>query len=89
MEALEWKVRGVFLTNRWIHVKAKPFGSLVVPVAQVATDLSTKGDSDCGPVVGGRRRRAADGQQPVSVTTGEPARKPWRIMTADPAIDGP
>jgi hypothetical protein len=36
----------------------------------------------------GRRRRAADGQQPVSVTTGEPARKPWRIMTADPAIDG-
>jgi hypothetical protein len=28
---------------------------------------------------------AADGQQPVSVTTGESARKPWRIMTADPA----
>jgi hypothetical protein len=44
------------------------------------------GRSDCGPRVG--RRRAADGQQPVSVTTGEPARKPWRIMTADPAIDG-
>jgi hypothetical protein len=31
---------------------------------------------------------AADGQQPVSVTTGEPAREPWRIMAADPAIDG-
>src|SRR5829696_4253746 len=28
-------------------------------------------------------RRAADGQQPVSVTTGECPRKPWRIMTAD------
>ena len=36
----------------------------------------------------GRRRRAADGQQPVFVTTGEPARKRWRIMTTDPAIDG-
>jgi hypothetical protein len=36
----------------------------------------------------GRRHRAADGQQPVSVTTGELAREPWRIMTADPAIDG-
>jgi hypothetical protein len=31
---------------------------------------------------------AADRQQPMSVTTGEPARKPCRIMTADPAIDG-
>jgi hypothetical protein len=31
---------------------------------------------------------AADGQQPLFVTIGEPARKPWRIMTADPAIDG-
>jgi hypothetical protein len=28
------------------------------------------------------------GQQPVFVTTGEPARKPWRIMTDDPATDG-
>ena len=36
----------------------------------------------------GRRRRAADGQQPGSVTTGERARKPWRIMTADSGIDG-
>jgi hypothetical protein len=35
-----------------------------------------------------RRRRAADRQQPVSVTTGEPTRRLWRIMTADPAIDG-
>src|SRR5512132_951917 len=33
-------------------------------------------------------RRAADGQQPVPVTTGECARKPWRIMTADSGIDG-
>ena len=40
------------------------------------------------PEVSGRRRRAADGQQPVSVTTGECARKPWRIMTADSGIDG-
>jgi hypothetical protein len=32
--------------------------------------------------------RAADGQQSVSVTTGQPARKLWRIMTVDPAIDG-
>ena len=43
------------------------------------------GGSDCGPKVSGR---AADGQQPVSVTTGECARKPWRIMTADSGIDG-
>ena len=34
----------------------------------------------------GRRRRAADRQQPVSVTTGAPTRKPWRILTSDPAI---
>jgi hypothetical protein len=33
-------------------------------------------------------RRAADGQQPLSMTIGEPARKPWRIMTADSAVDG-
>jgi hypothetical protein len=31
---------------------------------------------------------AADGQQPVSVTTGEPARKQWRIMTVDSPVDG-
>jgi hypothetical protein len=38
---------------------------------------------------GGRRVvGAADGQQPVSVTTGECAPKPWRIMTADSGIDG-
>jgi len=36
---------------------------------------------------GRRRHQAADRQQPMSVTTGEPARKPWRIMTPDPAID--
>jgi hypothetical protein len=46
------------------------------------------GDSDCGPEGPGRLRRAADGQQPMSVTTGETAREPWRIMTADAAIDG-
>jgi mycothiol synthase len=33
------------------------------------------------------RRRAADRQQPVSVTTGEPARRLWKIMTSGPAID--
>jgi hypothetical protein len=44
-------------------------------------------ESILGPEVG-RRRRAADGQQPVFVTTGKPARKPWRIMTAGSAIDG-
>ena len=43
------------------------------------------GRSDCGPKVSGR---AADGQQPESVTTGKPARNPWRIMTAGPAVDG-
>jgi hypothetical protein len=36
----------------------------------------------------GHRRRAADGQQAMSVTNGEPARKPWRTMTADSVIDG-
>jgi hypothetical protein len=40
------------------------------------------------PKVGVSNAGAADGQQPVSVTTGEPARKLWRIMTADPSIDG-
>ena len=38
--------------------------------------------------VGSATSGAADGQQSVFVTTGEPAREPWRIMTADPAIDG-
>jgi hypothetical protein len=46
------------------------------------------GNSDCGPEGAGRLRRAADGQQPVSVMTGEPALKPWRTITADLAIDG-
>jgi hypothetical protein len=53
---------------------------------QVHRCTTQTGGSDCGPE--GRRRRAADGQQPVSVTTGECARKPWRIMTADSGIDG-
>jgi hypothetical protein len=45
-------------------------------------------DSDCGPEGRVGDVGAADGQQPVSVTTGEPARRLWRIMTANPAIDG-
>jgi len=44
--------------------------------------------SDCGREGPGSCAWAADGQQPVSVTTGEPARKPWRTMTADAAMDG-
>jgi hypothetical protein len=56
------------------------------PPAQAAGMMQT-GELDCGPRVGVGTRRAADGQQPVSVTTGEPARKLGRIMTADPAID--
>jgi hypothetical protein len=32
--------------------------------------------------------RAAGGQQPVFVTTEEPARKPWRFLTADSAVEG-
>jgi hypothetical protein len=46
------------------------------------------GDSDCGHEGRVGDVGAADGQQSVSVTTGEPIREPWRIMTADPAIDG-
>jgi hypothetical protein len=50
-------------------------------------DDARGGDSDCGHEGPGWLRRAADGQQPVFVTTGEPASKSWRIMTADSAID--
>jgi hypothetical protein len=57
------------------------------PPAQAAA-MMRMGESDCGPEGQAWVRRAADGQQPVSVTTGEPVRKPWRVMTADPAIDG-
>ena len=53
-----------------------------------ATGMMDMGDSDCGPEGRVGDVGAADRQQPVSVTTGEPAREPWRIMTADPAIDG-
>jgi hypothetical protein len=53
-----------------------------------AAGMMRAGDSDCGHEGPGWLRRAADGQQPVFVTTGEPASKPWRIMTADSAIDG-
>src|SRR5215218_7652541 len=60
-------------------------GWVAAPPAHAARTMRP-GDSDCGP--NGRRRRAADRQQPASVTTGEPTRNPWRIMTADPALDG-
>ena len=30
---------------------------------------------------------AADGQQPVSVMSGEHRQKPWRILTVDAAVD--
>jgi hypothetical protein len=55
---------------------------------QVHYCTTQTGGSDGGPKVSGRRRRAADGQQPVSVTTGECARKLWRMMTTDSGIDG-
>lgn len=60
-----------------------PWGQGRLPIEQAA---GRRSDYDReGP---GRGIWAADGQQPVSVTIGEPARKPWRIMAADPAIDG-
>ena len=55
---------------------------------QVHHCTTQTGGSDLVPKVSGRRRRAADGQQPVSVTTGECARNPWKIMTFDSGIDG-
>jgi hypothetical protein len=51
-----------------------------LPTTQPAA-MVLASESDCGPDGQGRHRRAADGQQPVSVGTGEAARKPWRIMT--------
>jgi hypothetical protein len=59
---------------------------LINPPAHTAAMMPV-GDSDCGHE-GPGWRRAADGQQPVFVTTGEPASKSWRIMTAHSAIDG-
>ena len=53
-----------------------------------AAGLMHSAESDSGPEGQGRRRRAAVRQQPVSVTTGEPARKLWRIVTADSPVDG-
>jgi hypothetical protein len=55
---------------------------------QVNHCTTQTGGSECGPegqrsAPSGSRRAAT-----VSVTTGECARKPWRIMTADSAIDG-
>ena len=52
-----------------------------------AAGMMRAGDSDCGPEGPGWLRRAADGQQPVSVTTGEPARGQWRLLTSDPGIE--
>jgi len=47
------------------------------------------GRSDRGGPEGQRSAQPpADGQQPVSVTTGECGSEPWRIMTADSGIDG-
>jgi hypothetical protein len=60
-------------------------GSVAAPPAH-AVRMTRPGDSEFGPE--SRRRRAADRQQPVFVTTGEPARNQWRIMTADSGIDG-
>jgi hypothetical protein len=59
----------------------------VVELPAQAAGMLQVGDSDCGPEGRVGDVGAADGQQPVSVTTGEPAREPWRIMTADPPID--
>ena len=42
----------------------------------------------CREGPGSSRAWAADGQQPVSVTTGELPSRPWRIVTADAATDG-
>jgi hypothetical protein len=55
------------------------------PSAQAA-GITQTGDSDCGLEGQVGDAGAADGQQPESVTTGEPARRPVRIMTAKPAI---
>jgi hypothetical protein len=55
------------------------------PSAQAARITQTR-DSDCGLEGQVGDAGAADGQQPESVTTGEPARRPVRIMTAKPAI---
>ena len=59
----------------------------VTALSAHAAGMMRVGDSDCGPKGPGRLRRAADGQQLAVVTTGEPAQKPWRIMTADSGID--
>jgi hypothetical protein len=62
-----------------------------VPASSLTTSTRTSrhfGGALAWPVTFQGRWLAANGQQPGSVTTGEPARKPWRIMTADPAIDG-
>jgi hypothetical protein len=48
---------------------------VVGPTAHAA-EMMQVGNSDCGPEGPGWMRRAADGQQPVFVTTGAPARKP-------------
>jgi hypothetical protein len=56
--------------------------------ASLAAGTMRASDSDCGPEVRVGVVGQQIGQQPVFVTTGEPARKLWRIMTTDPVIDG-
>jgi hypothetical protein len=61
---------------------------------QVHHGTTQPAGSDGGPDGQRSAPSAADGQQPVSltpvsVTPRECARKPWRIMTADPGIGGP
>jgi hypothetical protein len=55
-------------------------------LSQLARHQAT--DQIVVPRVGVGTAEAADGQQPVFVTTGEHGLKPWKIMTANPAIDG-
>jgi hypothetical protein len=90
------------LGPRWVRATKDPHGhqrsptvsngsaeqQVVAPPAQAAAVIQA-GDSDCGPEGPRRLRRAAYGQQPVFVTTGEPARKPWTLMTPDRASRRP
>jgi hypothetical protein len=54
-----------------------------------ATGMMRVGDSECGPE--GRGRRPGPGSRWAATGVRNDrgaAREPWRIMTADPAIDG-
>jgi hypothetical protein len=79
--------------NRWQRVPmegayARQGRCRAAPSSRSITAQRRQANQIVVPKVSGRRRRAADGQQPVSVTTGECARKPWRIVTGDSGIDG-